>query len=141
MDVYDVMRNWSRDHYSEIWRKVQNREHLDNDDEIFARQLQDHPQYHHVWEHASQIRDPHFAVDGANPFLHIALHATVEKQILDGDPPEVHEVYHAKLRNGEDSHEIIHEIAGELAKQIFAILKSRKDFDLGDYVKKVKSLV
>ncbi|MBI3922653.1 MAG: DUF1841 family protein [Armatimonadetes bacterium] len=135
-----LIRLWTRQRYTEIWREVRNGACLEGEEHVFAQQLKDHPEYHHVWERASEIKDPHFTVEGANPFLHVALHTVVESQLLERDPAEVYEVHRAKLLRGEDRHEVVHEIAGELIKQLFESLQTGSPLNMDAYIEAVKQL-
>ena len=76
-----------------------------------------------------------------NPFLHIHVHLIVEKQIRNGDPPEVGNVAGELYRRGMDRHMIIHTIGVVFLEELYNMIKQRRPFDQGHYVRELSKII
>jgi Domain of unknown function (DUF1841) len=140
--AFKTLRGINRKHYHEIWRKAQNGEleDLNEEEQRLGKIMLDHSdEYFNQFEFSDALAD-HDYTPGAevNPFLHVMLHAIAEKQIQDRDPIEAFQFYNAMLRNKCSRHEAIHLLNIILVKFIFQILKEKKPFPLEDYRKILK---
>jgi hypothetical protein len=140
--AFKTLRGINRKHYHEIWRKAQNGEleDLNEEKQRLGKIMLDHSdEYFNQFEFADALADHEYAPGAeVNPFLHVMLHAIAEKQIQDRDPIEAFQFYNAMLRNKCSRHEAIHLLNIILVKFIFQILKEKKPFPLEDYRKILK---
>jgi hypothetical protein len=96
-------------------------------------------EYFNQFEFADVLADHEFNPEGeVNPFLHVALHALLEKQVKDHEPIEALQFYNAMLRNKCTAHEAIHLLMGILLKFLFPIFTKKSRFDLDGYRKLLK---
>jgi len=124
-----------------IWRTHKIGGHLKGEDKRLAKIMEEHKEYHQVWDNADKIEDSEYNVEGVNPFLHVQLHLIVENQLAMGKPEVVKEVS-KKLNNfGFSHHEIVHIIARPLAEQMFNILKNNVPFDEERYTHDLRKIV
>ena len=108
------MRGMSRSHIADIWRRGKSGETLGGEDLFFYQAMAAHPEYTDFWEHAAELGDREVEADRVNPFLHVSLHAVIERQLVDRNPPEVDQALFRLTRAGMDRHEALHRIASVL---------------------------
>ncbi|MBM4347019.1 MAG: DUF1841 family protein [Deltaproteobacteria bacterium] len=137
--AFEAFRQANRQHLHHIWRRAQSG-HLDGLREEETRlaevMLAHSDEYFNQFEFADVLADREFHPESeVNPFMHVALHALLEKQVKDRVPIEALQLYNAMLRNGCTAHEAIHLLMGILLKFLFPILTKRGRFDLDGYRK------
>jgi hypothetical protein len=144
--LFKLFREVNREHVHAIWQKAQSgdMEGLGEEEHQLAKIMLDHSdEYFNQFEFADVLADREFDPEReVNPFLHITLHAIVEKQVQDRDPIEAFQFYNAMLKNKCTRHEAIHLLGAILIKFIFPVLKERGKFSLDGYrnlLKKYKS--
>jgi hypothetical protein len=135
-----AMRELSRSHIADIWRRGQQGESLGSEDAPFYQAMLDHPEYRDIWEHAAELGDREVVVQGANPFLHISLHSVVERQLADNNPPETAQALFRLTRGGMDRHEAIHLIASLLSELVWETLHKRQPADVASYRRRLRAL-
>jgi len=140
--TFEAFRQANRQYLHNIWRRAQSG-HLDGLSEEERRlaeaMLAHSDEYFNQFEFADVLADHEFTPEGeVNPFMHVALHALLEKQLKDHEPIEALQFYNAMLRNKCTAHEAIHLLMGILLKFLFPILTKRGRFDLDGYRKLLK---
>jgi hypothetical protein len=140
-DKYTELRQLTRARLGLIWEMAMAGAELEGEEATFTEILKQHPEYFDIWEQAG-ILDPSEEVlrDGANPFVHVAVHQTVENQIAGHTPPQTAETLEALMRAGYTRHEAIHAIGTILAQEIFEILRDNHPFDEAGYVEALGDL-
>ena len=140
--VFGMLRGINREHFREIWKKAQSGklQGLTEEEQRLGKIMLDHSdEYSNQFEFADALADHEYDPEtGANPFLHVTLHAIAEKQVEDRDPIEAFQFYNAMLRNKCSRHEAIHLLSIILVKFIFQLLKEKKPFPLESYRKVLK---
>lgn len=79
-------------------------------------------------------------VDVPSPTAHAAMHAVVENQIAEGQPPETASTVQRLQREGLDRHDAIHSVASVLAGHIWEMQRHRRPFDQKKYLKQLRKL-
>jgi hypothetical protein len=140
-DEYAELRYLTRTRLGLIWEMVMAGAELEGEDATFAEILKQHPEYFDIWERAG-ILDPGEEItrDGANPFVHVAIHQTVENQIANHDPSQTAETLEALMQAGYTRHEAIHAIGGILAEEMFEILRDKRPFNETGYIQALRDL-
>ncbi|MGZ3535546.1 MAG: DUF1841 family protein [Thermodesulfobacteriota bacterium] len=139
--AFEAFRQGNRQHLHNIWQKAQSGhlEDLNEEERRLAEVMLAHSEeYFNQFEFADVLADREFNPGEVNPFMHVALHALLEKQLKDHEPIEALQFYNAMLRNRCAGHESIHLLMGILLKFLFPILKKRGRFDLDGYRKLLK---
>ena len=140
--VFGALREINRKHFHEIWKKAQNGElqGLTEEEQYLGKIMLDHSEeYFNQFEFADAMADHEYNPESeVNPFLHVTLHAIVEKQIQDRNPIEAFQFYNAMLRKKCSRHEAIHLLNIILVKFIFQTLKDETPFPLDSYRKILK---
>jgi hypothetical protein len=134
------MREMSRAHYADIWRRGQSGEVLVGEDESFFQAMRQHPEYTDCWERAAELADREIIVDGVNPYLHIAMHSVIERQIADRDPPETDQALFRLTRGGIERHESLHRIARVFSDLMWTVMRERRPFDTAKYRRRLRAL-
>jgi len=140
--AFEAFRQGNRQHLHNIWRRAQSG-HLNGLSEEEGRlaevMLAHSDEYFNQFEFADVLADRGFNPESeVNPFMHVTLHALLEKQIKDHEPIEALQFYNAMLRNKCTAHEAIHLLMGILLKFLFPILTKQGRFDLDGYRKLLK---
>jgi hypothetical protein len=127
----------TREHMTKTWQRVRNDdlEDLTDEDLRIARIMQEHKE---VLFDEFSIADlnPEYEFDPdseVNPFLHITVHAIVEKQIEDREPIEAFQFFNAMRRKNCARHDAVHLVGLILTPLIFRVLKNSEPFDLPLY--------
>jgi len=141
--LFKELRHSSREHFYDLWRNAQDGdlEDLDEEEQRLAKIMLAHSEeYYNQFEFADTLADHEFDPENEiNPFLHVTLHAVMEKQIEDRSPIEAFQFYNAMVRKKCTRHETIHLLLTIFIKFLFPVLKNREEFDLEGYRKLLKT--
>jgi len=140
--AFEAFRQANREYFHYIWRRAQDGQldGLAEEERRLAEIMIAHSdEYFNQFEFADVLVDHEFNPEGeVNPFMHVTLHALLEKQVKNHEPIEALQFYNAMLRNKCTAHEAIHLLMGVLLKFLFPIFKKRTRFDLDGYRKLLK---
>ena len=140
-DPYAKLRHLTRAHLGIIWEMVKAGAKLEGEEAVMGKVLKQHPEYFDVWENAATAPTHEEVLrDGVNPFLHVAIHQTVENQIADRTPPQAAETLETLMQAGYTRHEAIHAIGNLIASEIFGIMKEDRPFDEASYIEELNEL-
>jgi len=114
---------------------------FEGDDALIVASMNAHPELDAIWEQAERSATPQ-EVNGVivNPFIHTALHVTIEKQLRDQSPIEVSETLKALTTRGMERHEAIHRIAEIYAHLYFTTFRRGQSFEELSYIELLKQL-
>ena len=80
--------------------------------------IMQHPEYHQIFANHEQALQQQFSTD-SNPFLHIALHLSLNEQIKLDRPKGIHKLWqNALMRNG-NAHALAHKIMDIMANMLW----------------------
>lgn len=137
--AFEAFRQANWEHLYSIWRKAQDGQldRLSEEERQLAEIMLAHSdEYFNQFEFADVLADRDFNPESeVNPFMHVALHALLEKQVKDHEPIEALQFYNAMLKNKCSAHEAIHLLMAVLLKFLFPIFKKRSRFDVDGYRK------
>ena len=141
-DATRLLRVLNREHLHDIWEKAQagDVEDLDDEERRFAKIMLDHEdEFFNVFEFADVTADHEHDPDTeTNPFLHIAVHSTIETQLEIKDPIEALQFYNAMRQKKFPHHDTLHLMGMILVPFIFKSLQNKEPFDLDSYKKLLK---
>ena len=93
--------------------------------------LEHQDEYFNQFEMADLTHDHEYDVESdENPFLHITLHAAVERQLEAKDPIEVYQFYNSMRKKKYPRHDTIHLIGAILAPFVFGTLQHKTPADM-----------
>jgi len=144
--AFEAFRQLNRENLHRIWRCARDEklEDLNEEEQRLGKiMLQHSEEYFNQFEFADVVADREFDPESeANPFLHVTLHAIMEKQLEDRDPIEAFQFYNAMIKNKCTRHEALHLLMAILIRFLFPMLKTQSTFPLDGYcefLKKYKS--
>ncbi|MFZ5569557.1 MAG: DUF1841 family protein [Thermodesulfobacteriota bacterium] len=135
-DWTSVLRAMNRQFMQAVWQKAKNRrlDELDESEKQIAMIMLDHAaEFRSRFEQAAAVEGKTVDEEEINPFMHICLHAVVENQLAEREPPEVYHFYQAMIKKKCGRHDALHLIANILFPMVFRVLRSGKEFDLETY--------
>lgn len=100
-----------------------------------------HKEYHGTWERAGELANYEYNPETeVNPFLHIAIHATIENQIATNTPEDVAIALESLRAKGESHHDAVHRIGTLLMEEILGTMKHKETFDEQRYVQNLRKI-
>lgn len=139
-EISQAIRAISRDDLRDLWLRAKGGGLLAGEEAILARMMQEHIEYHKVWEKLDEIGGEELVVDGVNPILHISMHSIIENQLEQKDPPEARKALDGLLKRGASRHEAIHAIAYEFNMELFPVLKHSRTFNDRAYQRRLEKI-
>jgi hypothetical protein len=140
-DEHAKIRRLTRSRIGHIWHLAQLGAKQEGEKAVTAQILKQHPEYFDVWDQANTLpSDEEILRDGVNPFAHVAIHQTVEKQIADRDPPQVAQTLDALMLAGYERHDAIHAIGTLVSDAMFETMKTGHPFDESGYTEALREL-
>lgn len=84
-----------REHFLNVWRKIENDRTLDPLEQIIADVIHVHPEYHRLFRAGDALLDADWTPEGGetNPFLHMGLHIAIREQVGSDRPPGIRAVF------------------------------------------------
>lgn len=113
-----------------------------DDDRVIADLLRMHPEFDPIWNDpgVDPTRPQEIGGEIVNPFVHIALHLIVGKQIRQGSPSQSKKAYLHLVERGENDHGALHLIMGWYGKLYFESVRRSDSFDEARYVQGLAAL-
>jgi hypothetical protein len=139
-EISQAMLAINRDQLYDLWLRAKEGEALEGEEAVLARMMQEHVEYHKVWEKLDELGGDELVVNGVNPILHISMHSVIENQLEQNDPPEVRKTLDALLKSGASRHEAIHAIAYEFNLELFPVLKHSRPFNNNAYKRRLEKI-
>jgi hypothetical protein len=143
---FEAFRQVNRENLHRIWQKARKGklEGLTEEEQRLGKVMLQHSnEYFNQFEFADVTAEREFAPGTeVNPFLHVTLHAVIEKQLEDRDPIEAFQFYNAMIKHKCTRHEAMHLLMAILVRFLFPMLKTQTPFPLNRYselLKKYKS--
>lgn len=116
--MYNPSREQARNFFLQSWHKAQTSQPLAQMEQIAARLIAEHPEYHAALsQHNALERDYPVEAGQTNPFLHLSLHLAIEEQLSIDQPPGIRAAYQtlaARLGEHEAQHHILEALAETL---------------------------
>ncbi len=140
-DQFKEVAKLSREIIHSIWEKSESSVPLTAEEKRIAAVLRQHDRYENAWGEGNSAANGYSDVKGSNPFLHIHVHLIIEKQLRDGNLPELITAVEKLTDRGMKRHEIIHSVGRVLLEEMYNMMQERRPFDRSRYVEGLKNLV
>jgi hypothetical protein len=112
------------------------------DEESIIQVMKDHPEFDEFWPMGEMAAAPQEIGDQiVNPFVHTAVHASIELQVNHLKPRYVAETLSVLLDKGTDRHDAIHQIGAIYAELFFKRFRRGDEFDDAEYAARLKDLI
>ena len=97
--------------FCDTWRKLQAREVLTPLEDLAARWIRLHPEYHGLLDdvEAAVAADFSPARGESNPFMHLSMHLAIDEQLQIDQPAGIREAFDELRRRHGDEHVAAHE--------------------------------
>jgi hypothetical protein len=117
--LYGYDRQTMREVFFTAWRKHLDHQPLEGIEPLIVAVALRHPEYHALLAQPDRYRDSdyHPQFGQSNPFLHMAMHISLEEQLAADRPPGVREYYLALMHRTPNEHDAQHramECLGEI---------------------------
>jgi hypothetical protein len=83
---------------------------------------------------------PHPGIAGPRLRLHVAIHAVVETQLLEGKPAETAATLARLEAEGLDPHSAMHAVGTAVSSEIFEVMQEGKAYDEARYLAALRAL-
>lgn len=136
-------RTQMRRFFTKTWRKARSGEVLAPLEQLLAGVIQQHPEYHPLFESPDHALDKDFLPDGGetNPFLHMGMHISLQEQIGTDRPVGIRKLYQKTVTKVGDSHAAEHQMMECLGKMLWEAQRGNRPPDEQAYLQCVKRLV
>lgn len=134
--IFNPTREQARKFLFESWRKYRIKELLTPLEDMVARQIAKHPEYHALLTDAENNQDKEFhpAQGETNPFLHLMMHLTIEEQISIDQPPGVCIQYARLKQKYASEHEAQHHMMECLGEMLWQAQRNKTEPDAKGYL-------
>ena len=98
-----------RQMFFSAWQKHQNKQLMEPLEAVIAKIIEFHPEYHALLENENTLdRDYTPEMGQTNPFLHMAMHISIQEQLSTKRPFGIEQLYQSILSKNKDAHETEH---------------------------------
>ena len=103
---------------------------------VIAAIIERHPEYHTLFENETAELDRDYTPEmgQTNPFLHMAMHISIQEQLSTKRPPGIEQIFASLLRKHNDAHETEHLMMECLGKMLWEAQSQNKMPDDKDYL-------
>ncbi len=121
-------RSEARNHFYNVWQKMQQRLPLQPMEAIIADVIALHPEYHQYLEEPEASIDEDFKPElgNTNPFLHMGMHIALKEQQSTDRPAGVVTIYSKLLKKLGNPHDVEHSMMECLGETLWLANRDNK---------------
>ena len=125
------------------WKKHQNKQLMEPIEAVVAKIIELHPEYHTLFENESAELDKDYTPEmgQTNPFLHMAMHISIQEQLSTKRPTGIEQLHQSILKKNQDPHETEHLMMECLGKMLWEAQSQNKMPDENDYLSCLKQYI
>lgn len=129
--------------YVDAWRKYRAGEVLSPLEDMIARVVADHPEYHRLVESGEDSLDRDYTPEDGhtNPFLHMGMHLALREQVSTDRPPGIRAIHQRLTRRLGAPLEAEHRMMDALAEALWHAQRDGTPPDEQAYLAALKALV
>ncbi len=121
------------------WKKHQNKQLMEPLEAVVAKIIELHPEYHALLEDEEALDKDYTPEMGqTNPFLHMAMHISIQEQLSTKRPTGIDQLYQSMLKKNKDPHETEHLMMECLGKMLWEAQSQNRMPDENDYLSCLK---
>lgn len=122
------------------WKKHQNKQLMEPLEAVVAKIVELHPEYHALFENEATELDKDYTPEmgQTNPFLHMAMHISIQEQLSTKRPTGIEQLYQSMLNKNKDPHETEHLMMECLGKMLWEAQSQNRMPDENDYLSCLK---
>ena len=124
-----------RQMFFSAWEKHQNKQLMEPLEAVVAKIIELHPEYHALLENKDTLdRDYTPEMGQTNPFLHMAMHISIQEQLSTKRPTGIEQLHQSILKKNKDPHETEHLMMECLGKMLWEAQSQNRMPDENDYL-------
>lgn len=122
------------------WKKHQDKQIMEPLEAVVAKIIELHPEYHSLLENQEAVDKDYTPEMGeTNPFLHMAMHISIQEQLSTKRPFGIEQIHQSMLNKIKDPHETEHVMMECLGKMLWEAQSQNRAPDENDYLICLKS--
>lgn len=131
-----------RQMFFSAWQKHLNKQLMEPLEAVVAKIIELHPEYHTLLENKDALdRDYTPEMGQTNPFLHMAMHISIQEQLSTKRPLGIEQLYQSILSKNKDPHETEHLMMECLGKMLWEAQSQNRMPDENDYLSCLKNYI
>ena len=125
------------------WKKHQNKQLMEPLEAVVAKIIELHPEYHTLLENETAELDKDYTPEmgQTNPFLHMAMHISIQEQLSTKRPTGIEQLHQSMLKKNKDPHETEHLMMECLGKMLWEAQSQNRPPDENDYLNCLKKYI
>ena len=129
-------RSQLRQIFFDAWQKHTDKQPMEPLEQLIVSIAIQHPEYHEVLSSREQQLDRDYTPEmgQTNPFLHMAMHISIQEQLGTQRPAGIVELYQSLLAKMADPHEVEHQMMECLGQMIWEAQRNNTLPDDGVYL-------
>jgi hypothetical protein len=141
--IFTGERTPLRQLFIDAWQKQQAGKPLEPLERLIADTILAHPEYHLLLSTPEQALHQEFLPEAgqSNPFLHMAMHISLQEQLSTDRPPGISRLYQRLVQRLGDVHTAEHQLMECLAQMLWEAQASQRMPDEQAYLACVRKLV
>jgi len=140
--MFGQNRQQLRQYYHEIWQKKQSNQALSALETIIGQVIEQHPEYHVIFDTKSSIEQEYFVENGqSNPYLHMGLHISLHEQISTDRPAGIRALYPQLQAKFGSAHDTEHEMMECLTESLWLAQRNKQAPSEENYLQALQHLL
>ena len=125
------------------WKKHQNKQLMEPLEAVVAKIIELHPEYHTLLENETAELDKDYTPEmgQTNPFLHMAMHISIQEQLSTKRPTGIEQLHQSMLKKNKDPHETEHLMMECLGKMLWEAQSQNHMPDENHYLNCLKKYI
>jgi len=125
------------------WKKHQNKQLMEPLEAVVAKIIELHPEYHALLENETADLDKDYTPEmgQTNPFLHMAMHISIQEQLSTKRPIGIEQLHQSMLKKNKDPHETEHLMMECLGKMLWEAQSQNRMPDENHYLNCLKKYI
>jgi hypothetical protein len=139
---YTSERDKLRQFYVDTWQKVRFSLPMDAMEQMVARVIELHPEYHVMLNNEKHLGNEYKPEDGeTNPFLHMGMHLGLQEQVSMDRPLGIQAVYQQLGEKLRDVHDTEHAMMECLGESLWIAQRDQVEPDEQEYLRNLQLLL
>jgi hypothetical protein len=131
-----------RQMFFSAWQKHQNKQLMEPLEAVVAKIIELHPEYHGLLENQDTLNKDYTPEMGqTNPFLHMAMHISIQEQLSTKRPTGIEQLHQSILKKNKDPHQTEHQMMECLGKMLWEAQSQNGAPDENDYLNCLKNYI
>ena len=140
--MFGQNRQQLRQYYHDVWLKSQNNQTLSALEAGIAQVIEQHPEYHAMFNSDSSLEQEYFVENGqTNPYLHMGLHISLHEQVSTNRPAGIRAIYPQLQAKYGSAHDAEHQMMECLTESLWLAKRNNQPPSEQDYLTALQALL